>query len=61
MRLVLLALSLLGFLAGCETRYPNGPPLREVRTEEERQFVHCIGRDPLLVTPQCYGFRRDGH
>ncbi|MCL5777141.1 hypothetical protein M1105_09095 [Limibaculum sp. FT325] len=46
----------LALLAGCETRYPGEPPLREVRTERDRLFIRCTVNDPAFVTPPCRQF-----
>jgi hypothetical protein len=42
MRSVFLSLALVSVLAACVTKYPNGPPLREVETDEDRQFLSCV-------------------
>ncbi len=59
MRPATLILSTLMLLAACETSYPNGPPLRGVETEEDREFIGCLARDPLLAGPECHRFRRN--
>ena len=53
MRSVFFCLSLMSALAACETKYPNGPPLREVETKEDRLFLRCVGGGIYAAAPEC--------
>jgi hypothetical protein len=52
----LLCLAVGTTVAACETKYPNGPPLREVETEDDRRFVRCVSRGIYRATPGCESF-----
>ena len=56
MRSVLLCLLLISALAACETKYPNRPPLREIETDEDRQFLRCVGGGIYSGAPECQRF-----
>jgi hypothetical protein len=56
MRSVFLCLSLMLALAACETKYPNGPPLREVETDEDRLFLGCLSGGVYAAAPECQRF-----
>ncbi|MEM8842489.1 MAG: hypothetical protein AAGD47_12010 [Pseudomonadota bacterium] len=54
---VLMSVGLAGVLAGCQSQ-PQGAsfmrePLRQVKTERDRQYVWCIANDPFFRSPQC--------
>ncbi|MBY8978187.1 hypothetical protein KHP62_20420 [Rhodobacteraceae bacterium NNCM2] len=53
-----LAAALLTLAPACQPVEPQGAsfmrqPLREVKTERDRQYVWCIGHDPFFTTPEC--------
>lgn len=55
-RAFLICLSLMIALTACERKYPNGPPLREVETEEDKLFMLCLGGGIYTADPQCRRF-----
>ena len=56
MRSVVLYLSLMLILSACTTKYPNGPPLREVETDEDRLYLGCVGGGISRAAPECQRF-----
>lgn len=45
-------------VSGCVQRvYPDGPPLREPTTAEDRAFLTCVRVDPLFLTTRCKAAR----
>lgn len=50
---LLLCLAAVSFTAACEQHHPNDPPLRDVKTEEDRLFLYCVGQGIYRAAPQC--------
>ncbi len=45
-------------VAGCVERvYPDGPPLRDGSTAEERAYLACVTRDRFFRTEACRAAR----
>ena len=60
MRSVFFCLTLISILSACTTKYPNGPPLREVETDEDRLFLGCVGGGITRAAPECQRFISGG-
>ena len=56
MRSVFFCLSLVLILPACATKYPNGPPLREVETDEDRLYLGCVVGGISRAAPECQRF-----
>lgn len=50
---LLLCMAIGAVAAACETKYPDRPPLREVKTKEDSLYFWCLREGILQSAPEC--------